>query len=43
MLLGHLVRRGLPLTYTVRQGSDAPVEFSVLTLDQTRRLSLIAL
>jgi LysM repeat protein len=41
MLLGHLVRSGLPLTYTVRDAAYEPEAFPVLTLDETRaRLSL---
>jgi hypothetical protein len=42
LLLGHLVRGGLPLAYTVREMADEPREFRVLTLDETRaRLSLV--
>jgi hypothetical protein len=41
MLLGHLVRGGLPLAYTVREMADEPRALRVLTLDETRaRLSL---
>jgi len=41
MLLGHLVRRGLPLAYTVRQVADQPRATTLLTLDEARaRLAL---
>ncbi len=37
ILLGYLVRRGIPLTYAVRTATERPAEFSSLSVDEARK------